>query len=448
MDLLTLDSQLLAGLASTSSLMPGTTIPSPSSVNQQQLNTDQVDLSSYGQLLGALSSFSAALQPLEPSTSIPVYGTSSTNAAVATASNDATAAAGQYAVNVQQVAQAQVAESSAVNDPNTCVLGSGTLSVQVGTYAAGSNTFTPANSGPVPVTITNGSLNGIAASINSANAGIAASVIQDAAGYHLVLTSQNPGAANGFSLTVQDGDGTNTDTTGLSQLAYDPTVAAGAGKNLSLAQSAQNATVTVNGVAISSASNTGISLAQGVTLTALQTGATTVTVSPSDTNTATAAQQLVTAYNSLAQTIQQVAASSGPLAQDPIVGTLQSDLQQAAGSLAALGMTMQTDGSLALNTSTLQTAFTADPSGTASALGQAAQNFDTLTQTYGAGGTLDVASQTLQQQVGYLQLKVSADGSLGGAFPSESQDAWSTLFLAQIDGALLNPQSSTAGALL
>jgi flagellar hook-associated protein 2 len=448
MDLLILDSQLLSGLIPPSSLTSANSLPSPTAVDQQQLNADQVELSGYGQLLGALSSFSAALQSLEPPTAIPVYGSTSTNPTTATASTDATAVAGQYPVGVQQVAQAQVVESGAVSDPDSAVLGSGTLSIQLGTYAAGPNTFTAANSGPVPITISNGSLNSIAASVNSANAGVAASVIQDSAGYHLVLTSTNLGAANGFRLTVQDGDGTNTDTSGLSQLAYDPTAAAGAGKNLSLTQPALNATVTVNGVAISSASNTGISLAQGVTLTALQTGTTTVTVSPSEANTATAAQQLVTAYNSLVQTIQQVTPSGSALAQDPLVSTLQSDLQHTAGSLASLGITLQTDGSLAVNASTLQNAFTADPGGTARALSQAAQSLDTLTQNYGAGGTLDVAAQGLQQQVGYLQLKVSGDGNLSGTSSSSSQEAWLTVFLGQMDAALLTPLSGSGGPVL
>lgn len=447
MDLLTLDSQLLSGLIPPS-VSSVNSLSAPTAVDQQQLNADQVELSSYGQLLGALSSFSAALQPLETPNAIPVYASTSTNPGTATASTDATAVGGQYTVGVQQVAQAQVVESGAVADPDSSVLGAGTLSLQLGAYVAETNTFTAASNGPVSVTISNGSLNSIAASINGANAGVTASVIQDSAGYHLVLTASNPGAANGFSVAVQDGDGTNTDLNGLSQLAYDPTAVAGAGNNLSLAQSGQNATVMVNGVAISSNSNTGIPLAQGVTLNALQTGSTIVTVSPSEANTATAAQQLITAYNSLAQTIQQVAASSGPLAQDPVIGTLQSDLQQAASSLAALGITTQTDGSLALNISTLQTAFMADPSGTASALSQAAQRFDTLTQTYGAGGTLDIAAQALQQQVGYLHLNVAEDGSVGTTSSSGSQDAWLTVFLGQMDSELLSPLSSSGSTVL
>jgi len=66
----------------------------------------------------------------------------------------------------------------------------------------------------------------LAAKINSANAGVVATTVNDGAQDRLILRSKDTGAAAGFRVQTSETDNTNTDATGLSRFAYDP--AAGA----------------------------------------------------------------------------------------------------------------------------------------------------------------------------------------------------------------------------
>ena len=61
---------------------------------------------------------------------------------------------------------------------------------------------------------------------NALKAGIVASVVSDVNGSRLVMRGSNSGQANGFKVEVSDADGNNTDSSGLSSLAYDPTTGA------------------------------------------------------------------------------------------------------------------------------------------------------------------------------------------------------------------------------
>ena len=83
-----------------------------------------------------------------------------------------------------------------------------------------------------------------------------ASVVNDTSGARLVLTSANSGAADSLRVTVSDDDGISTDASGLSQLAYDPAAAVGAGRNLTQSAAAQDASFKLNGLTLASASNT------------------------------------------------------------------------------------------------------------------------------------------------------------------------------------------------
>ena len=102
--------------------------------------------------------------------------------------------------------------------------------------------------------------------INAAGAGVTASLVADGSGQRLMLRSTDSGAAQAFSVAVDDADGASQDAIGLSALAFDPAAAAGSGRNLSLTQSAQDALVTVNGLQVSSPSNRLTGVIENVTL--------------------------------------------------------------------------------------------------------------------------------------------------------------------------------------
>lgn len=380
----------------------------------QQIGADQAKITAYNNLQSAISAFQSSMAALETQAAVSPAQAVSSNAAVATGSAAATAAPGAYAVNVSQLAAAQTVSSTAFADPNLTVVGSGTLTIQLGAYNAGANTFTPGAAAPVSVNVTNGSLNGIASAINAANAGVTASVTQDVAGFHLTLTSKATGAANGFQVSVVDADGTNTDMAGLSQLSYVPTAAAGAGKNVTQTQAAQDAAFTVNGVAGTSAGNTNVAAGPGLTATLSQVGSATLTVGLNYGALQTAAQNFVNAYNTVLTAARGLSGPGGALAAD---GTIRAFLASLGAGmnrnfpsstpynyLGQIGVVAKTDGTFSLDTAALQTAFNANPTAVVSLINQAAQNFDSLAKPYvQAGGAIPSALQNLQSQVTFLQ---------------------------------------------
>lgn len=234
------------------------------------------------------------------------------------------------------------------------------------------STFTQNTSisgGAVGINSSNNSLQGIASAINSANLGVTATIINDGSGkpYRLALTSNATGAASSMKISVSG------DPALSSLLANDP---AGT-QSMTQSVNAQNTALTINGIPITSASNTISSAIQGVTLNVSQTGTTSVAVAQNSSSVQSAVSALVTAYNTLNTTFSQATAynattlTAGPLIGDSGIAAIQAQMRQLldmpiAGanqnlnSIAQLGMTFQSDGSLALNTGTLQTALTSN----------------------------------------------------------------------------------------
>lgn len=380
----------------------------------KQLGIDQAKIAGFTDLETALAAFQSTVAGFQTAASVSSVQAASSDSLVATAAAAYNAGVGSYNLTVNQVAQTQTVGSGAFVDPNLSIVGSGTLSIQLGDYDSGLNTFTPGASPPVAINVTNGSLNSIAASINSAGAGVTANVVQDVDGYHLTLTSDSTGAVNGFSVTTTDLDGNDTDAAGLSQLAFDPTAAIGAGKNLTQTQAAQDAAYLINGFAATSASNTGIAISPGLTVNLSKAGSTTVSVTQSAAALTTAAQNLVDSFNSMVGTIKSLTGSGGALEGDGGTALLLSSLEgsisgtyAASGTLTQLyqlGITPGTDGTLSLDTTVLESSFAADPAGAIDLINTAALDYDTLVDPYtGGGGTIASVSKGLLKDASYLE---------------------------------------------
>ncbi|MBM5571994.1 MULTISPECIES: flagellar filament capping protein FliD [Deefgea] len=124
-------------------------------------------------------------------------------------------------IEVQQLAQSQQIQSKNFT-PADVTVGTGKLTIQSGELTATGGQV----SGGRVVTITidgrNNTLAGIAEAINRSDAKVSAQVVRDASGSRLQLTGQETGAANAFTVSVQDGDdNNNTDESGLSALRFD-----------------------------------------------------------------------------------------------------------------------------------------------------------------------------------------------------------------------------------
>ena len=358
----------------------------------------QSKLSSLGSVQGSLSALQTVAQSLKTAGSA-AYSTSVSDSTVLSATADSTAASGNYAVQVTKLAQVQKLVSAApglADTTSTVGLGSATsITITLGTtsgtpvngqYASAGFVADPAKT-PVTLSIdsSNNTLAGIRDAINAANAGVTASIINDgsSAPYRLALTSNSSGAVSSMKLTV----GLGGEAAISSLVSFDPTEPS---QSLSETQTARNAQLTVDGVSVSSASNSVAGAIQGVTLSLTKETATAVTVAVqrSSSQLSTALSSLVSAYNSANKAMAGASAKGAVLQGNSTVLGIQRQVrallggvQSVSGSyttLSQLGISFQKDGSLALDASKLNTALAADvvsASALALALGSAVKTF-------------------------------------------------------------------------
>ncbi len=292
-------------------------------------------------------------------TSGPLLGrtATATSADAVAVSVTNTTPAGTYSVDVTQLARAQTLTTPAGRfaDTDTTTVGTGTLSIQIGTGTA------------VDITIdsTNNTLAGIKDAINAANAGVTAAIVNDGGTnpYRLAITANQTGTTNAATLTVTgDGDGNNTDNAGLSQLIN---------ANLVETQAAQDATLTVSGIAITSATNKVTDAIPGATMELVGTSGgtpTTVTVKEATGPLESKLSAFVSAFNELAKfnddqnNVDHPGVLSGDFTLRSVVSRLSSmvlSLGHASGSIQSLsdiGVRMSDGGRLQFDASVLKDA--------------------------------------------------------------------------------------------
>jgi flagellar hook-associated protein 2 len=367
-------------------------------LNQQEASY-QAELTGYGSLKSALSTFQSALQGLTDSAKFAALSATPADTTALTASASSAAMAGNYAINVTTLAQAQKLVATGQTDVNTAI-GSGTVTFDFGTISGGSfnsstgkytgATFTSNGNGSKSIAIdsSNNSLQGIRDAINSAQVGVTATIINDGgtSPYRLVLTSNNPGISNSVKISVS-GD------TALSNLvAQDP---AGT-QNLSETLSAQNANLTVDGIAVSKTSNTISDAIPGVTFTLLKASAnTTLSVSRDTNSVQSSVQAFVKAYNDVNKTLSDLSAynsatKKGAVLQgDATVRTIQTQIRNTLTStitaltggttlLSQIGVSFQKDGTLSLDAAKLQNVIANSPGDVAGLFAAVGKTTDSL----------------------------------------------------------------------
>lgn len=335
----------------------------------------QAKLTAYGSLKGALSSFQSAVQALSTPAKFTANKASVADATVLSASAGSSAAAGSYGIEVTVLAQAQKLKTSSTFSGGGSTVGSGTLTLQFGTYSAGTFTANPAkDSKTITISAGQNSLAGVRDAINAAAAGVSASIVNDGSGNRLVISSTDSGSANALRITAVDDDSNHTDNAGLSQLIYDAST--GGNSNLAQTQAAQNASAVIDGITLSKASNTFSDVIEGVTLTLLKTNTgapTTLTVARDTASVKSAVESFVKAYNDASKVLKDLSAydaatKRGAILQgDSTVRSIQSQLRSvlntalttAGGGLTTLsdiGVSFQKNGTLALDSAKLQAA--------------------------------------------------------------------------------------------
>jgi flagellar hook-associated protein 2 len=377
-------------------------------------------ISAYGKVSSAIATFRDATNNLAQLGTWKAVSAVSSNPSAVTVTASSSAAVSQNSIEVQQLARAQNLASGSYA-ASTATVGGGTLEIQLGTQPAGATSFTAGSAAAISVTIAAGAtLADVRDSINAAGAGVRASIVKDGDGVRLFVGSTTTGANQAFKMTATDSDGNSNDATGLSALAFDPTKTAGAGSNMTMVQRALDANYTIDGLALTSHTNTVTSALDGVDLTFNQVTTAAVQINvKSDTDTLKAStQKFVDAYNALNKILSdgtrydESTKTAGPLQADRSAVTVLQQIRSivtdtvTGGTLTRLadaGMSLQRDGSITLNANTfasaastpsnLQALFAATGGGTGSTTQGLMLRFRTLADGItGTNGALTAAS--------------------------------------------------------
>jgi flagellar hook-associated protein 2 len=345
------------------------------------LTTIGTDLASLSTSLQSLTDFQGTLAGKQGSSS-------DTNVLELTSASTA-AVAGSHTVVVSRLAATASYSSDAVASASDVLTGSITLTVNGAT-----RTINTDSGGDTLAAFAN--------NINSAQAGVTASVINGSNGPELSIVSNTSGQAGNFSIA-----GTLTDTSnGNATIQVNH-----------VGQTGVDANLTVDGIAVTSGSNTVSDAIPGVTFQLLDAASGTpvqVEITNDNSSVETAIGTLVTAYNKVIGDLntQEGKDSSGnpePLYGNPTLSLLQEQLQsaltfiqpaQAAGSTSTIAATDTLSGSLSIQVGSGAATSIAVPSGTptlaglAQAINTANLGVTATVTTSGGDATLSLTNAT------------------------------------------------------
>jgi len=298
-------------------------------------------LSAFGTLKSGVSTFQTAVKALGGD-ALRALTTSSTKSDVVgiSATKDGGATAGSYAIEVSKLAQADKLVSAGIAPGATFAAANSSMAITIG----GKTT---------PLVLTDTTLAGISSAINKANAGVTATILNDGTQDRLVITGSQTGSANGVSIAA----------TG-SLAAFDTTAAT---TTMTRSQTAQNAEMKIDGIAVSKSSNTVTDAIKGVTLNLAQTNVgspVTVSLAKDTTGISKSITAFVDAYNTLATAVNKQtsynaatktgAVLNGDASARSILTGIRAELTKGvsgAGGLSTLsdiGIAFQRDGTLKL----------------------------------------------------------------------------------------------------
>lgn len=380
-------------------------------------------ISALSQLRSGLTGFSSALSNLVTGGSLSTQPVSSDTSVLTAALLPGASIAGLNAsLEVRQLASAQVASSELVAD-KTAAFGKGMLTITLGTASYNSSnvpTGFTSKAGATPVTVTIGdgqnSLEGIAAAINAAKAGVTASIVTDTTGSRLVVKGET-GAEQGFKIDVSE----DATAPGLAALAFNSST-----QGLSLTRQAADALVAVDGVEVRRSGNSISDLIAGVRLDLVKavpgqiitigTSAPTAALSQAVADVIETYNQLMTvAKTETNQTSGVLRADAGARELMRQLGALTNrklNANAAAGepaTLAEIGVQTNRDGTLTLNKAALQTALTRS--------GAAVERMITV----GLGSALRQISLALTAPTGPLTASQTGYSRLQGVIAKEAE---------------------------
>lgn len=263
------------------------------------------------------------------------------------------ASPGTFLLDVTQLAQAGKVVADSGFAALTTSIAQGTLEVTIG----GVTTM-------ITIDATNDTLDGVRQAINNAGIAVEATILNDGSAVNplrLVISGTDTGAANTVAVQLVDGLGVPLET-------------------FSTTQTAQNALLTLDGIAITKSSNTIDDIIAGVTLTLESTGAGTIKISTDTTEITEKIESFVGDFNALIEFIDDNTSfdteslETGLLFGNSAVRNIENRLRSiltgevagATGSfsfLSQIGITTDDDGLLTIDSTKLSDALTTDAEG-------------------------------------------------------------------------------------
>ncbi len=349
----------------------------------------QAKISALGSLKGALSSLQTAAEALIPAsgtTAAEKYTTTSatsSDTARITASATNKAAAGTYTLANVVLAKAHQVRKSGLATPSEA----GSLDITVGSGTT------------VSVSIAaSATLAQVRDAINASSAEATAAIINDGTNDVLILTAKTTGSGNTITIDGKSSDG------GTEFDAFD--YSSGTANGWTQQQGASDASLTINGIAVTSKTNTVSTAVEGLTLNLVKEGADplTLTVSKSNSSIASSLNAFIKAYNDANTMMKNLSnydaenKKGSALTGDSTLRTAQSQLRSTLNTalggsnanlqrLSDLGVSLQLDGSLKLDSTKLNKAIESDYPAVAQLVSDVGSKFKTtLTNLVSSGG--------------------------------------------------------------
>ena len=367
----------------------------PLTALQKKQTAYETKISALGKLQSVLATLQTSAQSMKPgvlesaTTKFAAYTASVADTAVASATATTGAIAGNYSLEVSKLAQAQQLQSAAFSSSTTSITSAGgSLTLTLGTLAE-DGTYTADSSRSYTFNLAAGAtLKDLQNAINSSDAGVSATIVNGSGGAQLVLTS---------------GEGTNNvmqlSGSGITGFDYDP--AATGTQGWTQSKAASDAAFTLNGIAVTSHSNTVTDALDGVTLelTGTTTTATTLKIAEDySANIKSALESFVSAYNSAYSTMSSLGAYdpdtqvAGDLQGNSTLRYAMNQIRQALfnttsgdddsdyQTLSNIGVSISASGTLTIDSTKLTAAVKADPDAVANLVANVGTKYDSIVQ--------------------------------------------------------------------
>jgi len=306
------------------------------------ISRSETRVSAFGIVKSTLELVRDQFRKLNDVSDLNAFSTQSSDSTMLSASASASASAGTYTVAVSQLANRDTYTFDGFNSETDSLNNGETLTVTVTKGGVSTD-----------LTISAPTLTNIVETINDSDLGLTANVIDtgQSSGRYVLSVSSETGSDNAFSIS-------SAVMTGQVQQA-----------------TAQNASLTVNGVSITSSSNTVSSALAGVTLDLKGTfAAEAITVTRDTSGVKAEIETLVEVYNEAQAIFNSLRNGSDPndelvgsLATDTIFRSIQSSFRNTFSSISStpsgdisywadLGVSVQRDGTLAVDEDRLDSA--------------------------------------------------------------------------------------------